>query len=228
MLGLTKPFVLFFVAAAAVFLIFSEVDIAFSRLFYQPDTGFFLQNARLCRVLYRSVEILTPMWIGLVAVLWIGVWIRKKPIAGLTRKSFLYLFLVLAIGPGLVVNTILKDNWGRARPDMIREFGGNHHFTPAFVLSDACEKNCGFVSGHSAMAFYLMVPGFLYPRFRRWIFAVGFLYGSSVGLVRIVQGGHFLSDVVFSFFVVFATAAVLHYFLFQRDSYVPVDRHPGL
>jgi lipid A 4'-phosphatase len=228
MWGLKKPLLFSFAACVGIFLLFPGVDIGFSRLFYDPAAGFFWRNAWVSRILYGSVEILTPIWIGLVVLLLAWVWIRKKTIGSLTRKSFLYLLLVLAIGPGLLVNTVLKDNWGRARPDMTREFGGTERFTPAFVLSDACRKNCGFVSGHSAMAFYLMTPGFLFPGFRRRIFTAGFLYGSSVGLVRIVQGGHFLSDVVFSFFVVFAVAAVLHHLLYQRDSHEPVDRHSGL
>ena len=57
---------------------------------------------------------------------------QRRPVAGLDAKAWLFLFLGLLVGPGLVVNGILKDHWGRARPAEIIEFGGTAHFSPAF------------------------------------------------------------------------------------------------
>ena len=45
--------------------------------------------------------------------------------------------------------------------------------------------------------------------------ALGF--GAFVGLVRIAQGGHFLSDVVWAGLLVFGTTAILHWWIVERD-----------
>ena len=60
---------------------------------------------------------------------------------------------MLVLGAGLVVNGILKDDFGRARPRDIEAFGGSSQFTPAFVVSHECDRNCSFSSGDGAGAF---------------------------------------------------------------------------
>ena len=131
---------------------------------------------------------------------------------------FLYLIAVVAIGPGLVVNVVFKDHWGRARPRDVVEFGGAKAFTPAFVISDQCPKNCSFVAGHPSMAFAMVALALVAARKRRaWLIALALTVGAVVGFGRIVQGGHFLSDVVFSAIFTVAVAAGL-YRLFGLDT----------
>jgi lipid A 4'-phosphatase len=57
------------------------------------------------------------------------------------------------------------------------------------------------VSGHASGAFFILTLSWIFG-YRRWLW-VGLLVGSIVGLGRILQGGHFLSDVVFSFWAVY-------------------------
>ena len=119
----------------------------------------------------------------------------------LGRRQLAYLSLALALGPGLLVNLILKNNWGRARPFEILEFGGNTELTPAFIISDFCERNCSFVSGHAAMGFYPMAIAFLFAsgtKARKRMLMIGIMSGIIFGGARIIQGSHFLSDVLFS------------------------------
>jgi len=113
------------------------------------------------------------------------------------------LIISLAIGPGLIVNTLFKNQFGRARPIDIEEFGGHKTFSRSFVLSDQCNVNCSFTSGHAAAAYYLTSFAFIVSR-RRFaeFFHAGILIGSIVGFGRIVQGAHFLSDVLGSGFIV--------------------------
>jgi len=115
---------------------------------------------------------------------------------------FTFLLLSLLLGPGLLANTLLKNNsTGRARPAQVEQFGGERHFTPAFVYSGQCQTNCSFVSGHAAMGFYFCGLGWLF-RSRR-AFLAGCLIGTLVGTARIAQGSHFVSDVLFAFWVVY-------------------------
>jgi lipid A 4'-phosphatase len=114
-----------------------------------------------------------------------------------------FLVIAAAIAPGFMVNEVFKENFGRARPRHIEEFNGQREFTGAFTMSDQCERNCSFSSGHAAMGYFLTAIAYttnlLY--FNR-IYLAGIVFGSLVGLSRIVMGGHFLSDVLASAFVV--------------------------
>jgi membrane-associated PAP2 superfamily phosphatase len=127
-----------------------------------------------------------------------GFFIRK--VASCRRKT-VFVLLLLALGPGLVVNVLLKDQLGRARPREVVEFGGSHEFTQ-FWQPGTTGRNSSFPSGHAAIAFFTIAPWFVLRDNKRAI-ATGFLvfglsYGSLVGVARILQGGHFVSDVVWA------------------------------
>lgn len=115
------------------------------------------------------------------------------------RRRLTALGLAMLLGVGLLVNGALKEGWGRPRPAAVQELGGAARFVPAFRPSDQCRTNCSFVSGHAATGFALGVLGiFGAPATRRrWLLA-GLAAGLLIGLARMSQGGHFLSDVLFS------------------------------
>ncbi len=120
------------------------------------------------------------------------------------------LVLVSALGVGLLVHNVLKDNWGRPRPVLTQDFGGQHPFQRALLPSDLCPRNCSFVSGHAAGGFMLLAIGLLGSRGTRWRWwAAGVLAGSVIGLARIAAGGHYLSDIVFSFLAVWLTGMLV-------------------
>lgn len=147
--------------------------------------------------------------LGSIVVLVIGG-VRKGPYRRQGRVAAL-LLVVLAIGPGLVVNGILKEHWGRARPRDVTEFGGDRRFTPAFVISDQCERNCSFTAGHPSAGFALAALGYAYSsrRRRRQVIAAATGFGLLVGLARVAAGGHFLSDVLFSGVIVIGLTLLL-------------------
>lgn len=232
-MGLSRVFMGSFLAAALLFYVFPELDIRFSMLFYDPISRFYLADAPFCHYIYESVEIVSTAWVVLAFLLLTALWIRKKPWFGLSAKHLIYLLAALAIGPGLIVNVVLKDNWGRARPYDVIQFGGASVFTPAFAISSQCHHNCSFVSGHAAMGFYFIAFGFsrhkVCRRHRSLLILLAGIYGAVVGLVRILQGGHFLSDIVFAFFVIYAASAVLYWIMFERkSSRETIHHHSGL
>ena len=64
-----------------------------------------------------------------------------------------------------------------------------------------------FPSGHAAVAFFMMAPAFVISANRRgargaWI-AVGICYGLAMGFTRVMQGGHFVSDVLWAGIIVY-------------------------
>ncbi len=228
-MGLSRIFVGSFLSATLLFYAFPELDIRFSMLFYDPVSRFYLADAPFCKWIYESVEIVSVACVVIVVLLLAAVWIRKKNAFGISYRHLIYLLAALAIGPGLIVNLVLKGNWGRARPYDVTQFGGASAFTPAFVISGECHNNCAFVSGHAAMGFYFIAFGFLCRKRRNLFFLLAAIYGAIVGLVRILQGGHFLSDVVFAFFIIHAVSAVLYWILFERKSLrETLHHHSGL
>jgi lipid A 4'-phosphatase len=132
---------------------------------------------------------------------------------GSMSRAGWFLVLLIAIGPGLIVNLGFKQNWGRPRPHEIQEFGGTYAFTPVGSPGTVTKGNSSFPSGHAAIAFYMMAPGFLAsanrPRWSMILFAGGILYGLGMGATRVVQGGHFTSDVLWAGGIVYLAGAVL-------------------
>ena len=138
-----------------------------------------------------------------------GFFIRR--LAG-CRKKALFIVLFLALGPGLVVNVLLKDQLGRPRPREVVDYGGTHPFSQFWVPGDA-GKNSSFPSGHAAIAFFLIAPWFVLrdekPRLARGFLAAGGVLGTLVSLASILQGGHFLSDVLWSAGLIYLVGGAL-------------------
>jgi len=111
-------------AASIVFLLWPGIDLWFSGLFWRPGDGFFLQDWPLFRFLYRVIPLLTWAVVGGVVLAALAWLVRGQPVLGLERKRLAFIVLALGLGPGLLVNTVLKDHWGRARPSQVTEFGG--------------------------------------------------------------------------------------------------------
>jgi len=207
------------VAATALFLFLPDIDLWASHTVYRTGDGFYLAGTWPVRALYRSVPWLVAAQVAGLPLLILIAWRRGRSIVGINLKTGAYVLLVLAIGPGLVVNAVLKDHWGRARPSQITEFGGAQAFTPAPLPANACDRNCSFVSGHAAVGFGLIAYSFLAAdlRRRRTIAASGIAIGGLIGLARMAQGAHFLSDIVFSGLIVGGTAWLLAWALLERD-----------
>jgi lipid A 4'-phosphatase len=204
-----------FCLALVVFICLPRLDLAVSDLLHTPQEGFVFRNNAWVLAVDGSVRyIVIALLLALVSLLAIGFMQQAEAIRRL-RRGIVYLFIVLLAGPGLVVNSLLKDHWGRARPDQVVEYGGTLQYTPPFLPANECGRNCSFVSGHAAVPFYFVAFGFLFPRQRRaWIFA-SIAAGAVVGLSRMLQGDHFVSDIVFSFFAVYFVAKWAHRFMFS-------------
>lgn len=139
-----------------------------------------------------------------------------KPALARFRRHAAYLVVLLLLGPGLLVNTVFKDHWGRPRPRQVVQFGGTMAFHPPWEPGEA-GKGKSFPTGHGGAAFYLAMPYFVLrrrrPRAATLVFASGILYGCLMGIARIAQGGHFVSDILWAWGVVHLTAVTLYYLM---------------
>jgi lipid A 4'-phosphatase len=124
-------------------------------------------------------------------------WPRRPTI--MPARAALFLIVSLLLGPGLLVNTVLKDHWARPRPGMVANFGGEMTFRPWWDPRGTCTDNCSFVSGETSSAVWLTAPALLVPLpWRYAAFAGVAVYATAIGFMRLLMGGHFLSDVLFA------------------------------
>jgi len=163
--------------------------------------------------------------IGGAIVALFGPWILPRTDVRRTRakqRAGLFLALMLALGPGLIVNVGFKHAWGRPRPIQCTVFNGDREFLPVGTWAAVPSRNSSFPSGHAAVAFYLMAPGFLVGRNRPWRRALYFVGGTVIGLgmgvTRVVQGGHFVSDVLWAGTIVYLTGAALAWLLLYDET----------
>jgi lipid A 4'-phosphatase len=148
---MTRWAVIGLVLASALFWAVPGLDLAVSGFFYD-GAGFpvrstkWFETIRLTLYAAEDAAAVVTLALGIVTA-WRGVAVLK-----LAARDWFYAFGVFALGPGLVVNGILKRFWGRARPSAVVEFGGTAQFTPPWQIADQCPKNCSFVSGEMAGA----------------------------------------------------------------------------
>lgn len=199
------------VALSLYFMLVPGVDLAVSALFFSAD-GFGLSQDPVLRALRKSSSwVLGLMLLGLIGEMAIGLWRGRGRLRGYARRAAV-LLAGLALGSGLLVNSLLKGLWGRARPIQIDTFGGPADFTPAWTISDNCASNCSFVSGEASSAAWmvavvvLMVPA----EHRRWALPAVLVYAGALSLNRLAFGAHFLSDILLSWALTGLVLAVLY------------------
>lgn len=211
--GLAGGALIAFLVFAPLFLSVPQLDLAVAHLFFAKGAGFFGPNGSVgdLRALFKLLYVFACAVAlgGLVASLFGWATVR-----GFSRAKWLFLVLCLSIGPGVVCNLVLKDEWGRARPHQITAFGGDKSFTPALVPAAECQSNCSFTCGEASSIYMIFFALALVMRRRSGaLIATGVALGSIAGLIRMAQGGHFLSDVVFAGVTMALVAAVLHQLL---------------
>ena len=146
--------------------------------------------------------------LGMVATIVSSYGIISKKWNPWTRGAF-FLSVVFLIGPGLLVNCTMKPAFSRPRPREVTLIGGEKAYQPAFGFGDITDFNTSFPSGHASIGFFLIAPAFLIRkrhRTRVLLLLSGLLFGCIMSLSRVVQGGHYLSDVIWSLAIIYFTA----------------------
>ena len=184
-------------------------DLALSAVFYQAG-GWPVGELFPWKLLYRIDR--TPavlLALGWLVVVLQGYW---KPKLRQWRRAGIFMVLLLIVGPGLLVNSVFKEHWGRPRPREVIEFQGDKTFLQPWQPG-VDGKGRSFPSGHSSAAFYLVAPWFVYRQRKPvtaqcWLWG-GIAFGILMSVARIVQGGHFLTDCLWSFGMVWLMAQIL-------------------
>lgn len=195
-----------------------QIDIAFSEMFFRARAcltgeaapcGTFPAASDAVLAGVRSIfHGLPAIAIGVVALHMAILAVAGRRFGDTTQRLRLALVATFALGPGLVVNVLLKNHWGRPRPVATDLFGGVSPFVPAGEISHYCASNCSFVSGEVAGVFMLPLLALLAPpSSRKPLFLLLAAMASLAALLRVAFGAHWLSDAVLgglSTWVVFA------------------------
>ncbi|XDA99236.1 phosphatase PAP2 family protein [Sulfitobacter sp. LCG007] len=189
--------------AAFVFSLFPGLDLAFSRIFHDPEDGFWLSRVAFMELLRRGFWNAMDL-AGVFAIVLLVIELIRPRWSPIRPRAALFALSCFALDSGLLVDRLLKEHWGRARPRDITFFDGDLIFTPALTMSDQCQSNCSFVSGEASgivtlcMLFLLLVVPCLKKSSRRPAIRLAVSLTALAALLRIAVGAHFLSDVIFA------------------------------
>jgi lipid A 4'-phosphatase len=199
-------------ALGILFAAYPLLDLEVADWFFDHDAGKFPLSIDYSWNLVRRAANWVPFLLLLPPLFAV---LRKLvfPQAPMTMAPSVVLFLIASflIGPGLTSNLLLKENWGRPRPNSVQQFAGTANYQPWWHPSDACKRNCSFVSGEASQAFWTIAPASLAPLQVRPL-AVGgaVLFGTAVGALRVIFGRHFVTDIVFAGLVTILVVVALY------------------
>ncbi|NDF12329.1 MAG: phosphatase PAP2 family protein [Proteobacteria bacterium] len=198
-------------------------DIHYSLRVFSPDVGFIYANHPVVLFIYKAVPVIAALVIISCFVMLAAYALKRfvpsiPPI--LVPKTYLaplFVLLALILGPGAAVHYVAKEFFERPRPREIIEFGGNKKYVAAFHRGT--QEGKSFVSGHASVGFFLAALALVVRRRSHAIalYTGGILLGLIIGAGRIMQGGHFVSDVLFAGILILIINHALHWLLFQKQ-----------
>lgn len=211
---LTYISIILFLLIATIVIAFFGWDLKLQEKFYKLDSPevWYQKNYPAWHFAYHYGSVPAIILSVIALIILILSWL--KPNLKKFRRYCLLILLTLLLGPGLIINGILKDHWGRPRPRNVQEFGGRCEFHEVWQPGTP-GKGKSFPCGHCSMGFLFITLYYSFKRKNKIIayssLGFSFAYGSFIGLARIAQGGHFLSDVIWAGGLTYLVASVLYY-----------------
>lgn len=201
-------------AFVLLYAIVPQIDVRLSALFFDAaaDPPVFPYDRAQWMVEFTRITLLIANTALVVAVGWLLVELVRP---SRRRLQVIIVSLSLLLGPGLVINEVLKPIWARARPRDSTVFAGPQAWTPVQVFPGSCERNCSFPSGHGGAAFAPLVGVFVSRR-RRWLW-YGLACGAVIGYTRLMSGSHWLSDLLASGIIVVAVSSLVTLVVLHHD-----------
>jgi lipid A 4'-phosphatase len=221
------------IVTGVAFGVYPDLDLRVARHFYAVEDA--SHNTFALRI-YPPVMMARNLglWVGTVLVIPAVLALLVKLILP-RRKLFIpgravvFLISTMILAPGLLVNVLVKDHWGRPRPIDVTQFGGQDQFVAWWDPRGRCPSNCAFVSGDVSGAFWTVAPAALAPpQWRALAYGAALALGTGMAAIRVMAGAHFPSDVifagVFTFLVIWAVYALIYRWPRTRLSDDDVER----
>lgn len=208
------------VVIGAVFGFYPELDLRISSLFYDPASKTFPVQAYGVAQFARTAA----MWLAwafavpaIVAVAMKFIWPNRPLIV--SGRAVVFLLFTMLMAAGILTNFTLKTFWGRPRPVAVTQFNGTLPFVPWWDPEGRCRRNCSFVSGEGATAFWVLAPAALAPpAWRPLAYTGAVVFGAATSGLRVAFGGHFFTDVALAGLLTFLTIWLAHGFIYRWAS----------
>ena len=188
-----------------VFGIYPELDLKLAALFYDGATRSFPLKFDDWAAVARdgAMWIAWGMAVPAIAALVIKFLRPDRPLL-MSGRAIIFLLATLTLSAGVLTNLAFKNYWGRPRPVLVMQFGGDLPFVPWWDPRGGCGRNCSFFSGEGATAFWTFAPAALTPPpWRPLAYAAATLFGVITSVLRMAFGGHFFTDVAAAGLVTF-------------------------
>ncbi|HVY00363.1 MAG TPA: phosphatase PAP2 family protein [Pseudorhodoplanes sp.] len=216
------------VLVGGLFAAHPELDLKISAYFVRTD---FRSDHTFGLRFHPQVWALRDAIISVTAVMVLAAaaapaWKALRPATrmAIPGRAVILLLSTLALGPGLLTNVVLKDHWARPRPVDVIEFGGSERFMPWWKPGGDCARNCSFVSGDAAGAYWTLAAAAVVPGpWRPLAFAAALTFGAAMSLLRIMAGAHFASDVFFSGLFTFLIVWIVYALLYRWPATCTTD-----
>lgn len=192
---------------------FTDLDIWVSGWFYHAEAAnpWYEEDFLLWAFMYQMGPVIS-IFIAVGSILIIFISKVKKSWEHYKVQAF-FVLLCFVVGPGLLVNALFKDNWGRPRPASVVEFSGPEAYVPPGYYNTSGDGK-SFPSGHSSVGFAIIAFYFIWRRRHKYLaqaaLITSLVMGGLMGAARIAAGAHFLSDVFWSMFITFLVSAGLY------------------
>lgn len=208
--------------ATAITLLGFNADFAVAGLFYDPVASTFLAGKESPLSLLRDHGAVAMLTCAVFVTLALRI-LPFRRLPAVSGRAAMFLTISLLLGPGLLVNVVLKDNWGRPRPGNVVEFGGKQNYVNWWDRNGTCTGNCSFASGEAAAAAWMFGPAMLAPpHWRAAAIAGAAVFTTAMSALRVAAGGHFLTDVLFGALIALTAVVAVYRLMFGwRWSGVP-------
>lgn len=178
------------------------LDLQISGLFFAgagvPER-FPLGQTVAVQLIYHLIPVLTAVTAFLLGLLLTFSWLPRR-----WRHGWIMLAVTMALGPGLLVNGLMKPWWGHPRPVAVVEFGGTRNYVPPPLPAQG-ERARSFPSGHAAAAAASLALLFVWRR-QRWLWLMSLTLIGLAASGRLVAGGHFFSDLWWGVYLTYLCA----------------------
>jgi lipid A 4'-phosphatase len=202
--------------ATLAMLLGHKVDLQIAQLFYDADQRKFLAEINPAVRAIRDNGLVAIMTCVSAIAAALVTRMLRRPSRIVPGRVVLFLVSTLALGPGLVVNGVLKEHWHRPRPVHVTEFGGTKAYVDWWNPGGGCERNCSFVSGETSSAAWMFAPAMLAPpQWRIAAFAGASIFTAVIAVSRMAAGGHFFTDVLFAALLTMILILIAHRVIFR-------------